>query len=534
MQSFIIALLICSVSMSVLALFYMAITPLLARRYSEKGRYYAWLIIVVGLIIPFRPQFDYAIVKVDMPSEVMAPIIQIGNGTPVAVPDVNPVLPPAEPSILWWQIIAAVWLAGMMAFLAYHAIKHYHFVKITGRWSKQITDGQPLSTLRRLNSEMDISKHIDLYLCPCVGSPMMTGFVKPRILLPKADFVQDELCFILKHELVHYKRKDLLYKYLILAATAIHWFNPIVYLMAKAIATECELSCDAEVVRSTDADTRQHYSETIIGVVKYQSKLKTALSTNFYGGKKGMKKRIFSIMDTRRKKAGIAIICAALVVTIGTGFTFAAQAKQIDMSIEQLDRQLNEQGKNDDSRSMISRVDEETGQTFYSWDNGQTWTPLTDKEYEAMFPSPDIEWWNYEEYKAWLDNEKMQLQDMIGEKGWNPSEGWYTFTQEHYDARIALYEETLQEIKNGIVVSKAVNGSTDSIISYDPKDIEAGTGGHAYTLTISLENGEEISFGPYETKEEILSKATPYCEAQVKAGNMTQSEFDEILSKYKD
>jgi len=131
----------------------------------------------------------------------------------------------------------------------------------------------------------------------------MIGFVNPRILLPKSDIEEDELRFILRHELVHYKRKDLWYKCLVLIATAIHWFNPIVYLMAEAIDILCEMSCDAEVIRSTDADTRQHYSETIIGVVKYQSKMKTALSTNFYGGKKGMKNRIFSIMDTGKKRA---------------------------------------------------------------------------------------------------------------------------------------------------------------------------------------------------------------------------------------
>jgi len=153
---------------------------------------------------------------------------------------------------------------------------------------------------------------------------MMIGFVNPRILLPKTDLAKDELRFILKHELVHYKRKDLWYKCLVLIATAVHWFNPIYYFMAKAIEVLCEISCDAEVVRSTDADTRQHYSETIIGVVKYQSKMKTALSTNFYGGKNGMKKRIFSIMDAGKKKAGVAVICAALFVTVGTGFAVAA------------------------------------------------------------------------------------------------------------------------------------------------------------------------------------------------------------------
>jgi len=332
MQSFMVMLLTCSVTMSALALFYMAVTPLLAKRYSEKGRYYAWLIIVIGLIIPFRPHFDNAVVKVDVPSETTAPIIQIGNGTPVTVPDVNTTFPSTLPSVSWWQIAAAVWLAGVIAFLAYHIIKHYCFVKMVKRWSENVTDKQPVTLLQSLKSEMGISTQINLYRCSSIGSPMMIGFVNPRILLPKADFAQDELRFILKHELVHYKRKDLYYKSLVLIATAIHWFNPIVYLMAKAIDVLCETSCDTEVVRSTDADMRQHYSETIIGVVKYQSKLKTALSTNFYGGKKGMKNRISSIMDTTTKKAGVAVLSLVLVGVMATGFVTVAYASNISQA----------------------------------------------------------------------------------------------------------------------------------------------------------------------------------------------------------
>jgi beta-lactamase regulating signal transducer with metallopeptidase domain len=60
MQSFVIALLTCSVAMSALALLYLALTPLLAKRYSARGRYYAWLIILIGLIVPFRPLFSKA------------------------------------------------------------------------------------------------------------------------------------------------------------------------------------------------------------------------------------------------------------------------------------------------------------------------------------------------------------------------------------------------------------------------------------------------------------------------------------------
>ncbi|MDR0273418.1 MAG: M56 family metallopeptidase [Clostridiales bacterium] len=337
MQSFLITLLICSVTMSALALLYMACTPFLAKHYSERGRYYAWLIIVIGLIIPFRPQWGNAIVSVDIPINTETPIVQMDGGAPNTFsPSLT--LPPIENSAVseadtainiswaWWQIAAAVWLAGVIVFIAYHGIKHYRFIKISRRWSEEITDEKTLSLFESLKSEMRIKKRIPLYMCPCVGSPMMIGIFKPRMFLPTVELAQDELSFILKHELVHYKRKDLLYKHLVIAATAIHWFNPVVYLIAKAINALCEMSCDTDVVQSADMDTRQSYSETIIGVVKYQSKLKTALSTNFYGGKKGMKNRITSIMDTSKKRAGAIILAGALILTLGTSAILATNA----------------------------------------------------------------------------------------------------------------------------------------------------------------------------------------------------------------
>lgn len=329
MQDFIIALLICSVTMSVLALFYMSVTPPLARRYSVTGRYYVWLVIVIGLIIPFRPQFNNAIVKIDMPRNTVVPVIQTGNKASAATAVPNTV-PSVLENISWWHIIAAVWLAGMIIFFAYHVIRHYRFLKLISHWSKNITDEQTLTLFRNLKTQMGLTKNLGLQLCDSVGSPMLIGFANPRILLPKADFEEAELCLILKHELIHYKRRDLWYKCLVLTATAIHWFNPIIYLMARVIDIQCELSCDKEVVRSADADTRKYYIEAIIGVIREQSKLKTALSTNFYGGKKGMKRRIFSIMDMSKRRTGAVIFCGALILTIGTGFAFSADAKTLD------------------------------------------------------------------------------------------------------------------------------------------------------------------------------------------------------------
>ncbi|MOA56927.1 hypothetical protein D3C78_1810110 [compost metagenome] len=81
-----------------------------------------------------------------------------------------------------------------------------------------------------------------------------------------------------------------------------------------------------------------------------------------------------------------------------------------------------------------------------------------------------MEWWSYEEYKAWLENEKKELSQIIGDKGWNPTEGWYTWTQEKVDEAIARYEETLEDIKNGVLLSKSLDGNSDVVLSFTQLD----------------------------------------------------------------
>lgn len=325
MQNFMITLLTCSATMSAIALLYMALTPLLSKRYSPKGRYYTWLVVVLGLIIPFRPHLGSALVNVNVPAEMALPNMQTGHVAPTIEPISTAQRSFAAPSLSIWQILTLVWLVGALVFLLTHAVKYRRFMKLVDRWCEDIADGYvALSVLEKVKAEMGIADQIGLQICPSIGSPMLVGFAHPKILLPDTDFAEEELRFIIAHELVHHKRKDLYYKVLVLVATAIHWFNPAVYIAAKAIDAECELSCDDEVIRSTDAVARQHYSKTILGVVKYQSRFRTALSTNFYGGKKGMKKRIFSIMDIRNKKTGTVILCAVLILTLGTGLALAA------------------------------------------------------------------------------------------------------------------------------------------------------------------------------------------------------------------
>ena len=121
--------------------------------------------------------------------------------------------------------------------------------------------------------------------------------------------------------------------------------------------------------------------------------------------------------------------------------------------------------------TLMSYVDPADGRTYYSFDGGKTFEPLTDAEFEARFPTPDVVWWTYDEYKAWLDNEKVELQSLLGQ-----TDGDYTWTQQKIDETIALYESILQDIQNGVLYSKTVDGSDDVMLSMNPADIAQTAG----------------------------------------------------------
>ena len=142
---------------------------------------------------------------------------------------------------------------------------------------------------------------------------------------------------------------------------------------------------------------------------------------------------------------------------------------------ELVDRSMNARYEvTSEDGSLMSYVDPDDGKTYYSFDGGKTFEPLTDAEFEARYPTPVIEWWTYDGYKAWLEQEKVTLQSLIGETGMTGGVE-FTWTQEKVDETIALYESILADIQNGILYSKTVDGSDDVMLVMNPADIAMST-----------------------------------------------------------
>lgn len=190
------------------------------------------------------------------------------------------------------------------------------FRKKALRWSKRPADAQIINMLHGIAADMGLKKEITVLISKGISSPLMTGFSKSLLFLPNECYSDTDLNFILRHELTHYKRRDLWYKLFLVIVNAVHWFNPFVYLLFREASADLELSCDDKVINGLSNDERRTYSETILASITAQKSFKTVLSTYFYGGQKTMESRFINIFDTKKKRNG-AVALLAVMLTVG-------------------------------------------------------------------------------------------------------------------------------------------------------------------------------------------------------------------------
>ena len=284
-------------------------------RYAARWKYWVWLVLAVRLVLPWNilpdtairvPQHTATTAQVQTPLPAAPETTSPAAPTLPASPAPAPVLPdPAD-------LLAALWLTGAAAVLGVQLAGYLRARRRLLRNAQYPQDGPAADALHALEP----SGRVRLAVCPAADSPLLLGFVHPVLVLPEQSFTRQELDFILRHELCHYRRRDLWYKLLLALACSLHWFNPLVWWMSRQASADLELSCDDRVVRDLSIPSRRAYAETILSCIRPGS-APAALSTAFQGGKPALRRRFANLFDTRKKAAGwgalaVLAVCAVL------------------------------------------------------------------------------------------------------------------------------------------------------------------------------------------------------------------------------
>ncbi|MCM1123214.1 MAG: M56 family metallopeptidase [Eubacterium sp.] len=343
-----------SLSGTLLILLLFLCRPLYQNRLSKRWQYYIWLLVIARLLLPFSPRTslignlfrqaeqkinESSIAPTDTSTTTENPLHWPGTLNPrmadTKIADTNnadtdtpntsaadtdaanidstdariPVTPtaptsgtteislPTETSTNLPQILCVLWLFVALLLLVRKITVYQSFVKYIDAGSKPVDDIAMLERFGQIMNDNHIKANVDLRINSLVSSPLLIGFTHARIVLPSASLPQDDFYYTILHELTHYQRRDMFYKWLVQLTICLHWFNPFVRLMEHEIHRFCELSCDERIMKMLPDKARKSYGDTLLNAIGAGGSYKDTLaSVTLNESKKLLKGRLDAIM----------------------------------------------------------------------------------------------------------------------------------------------------------------------------------------------------------------------------------------------
>ena len=173
--------------------------------------------------------------------------------------------PVESEKIPWIDIFSKIWLGGFLVWIASVLASYCIFLFRKRKNSLSLLENSALESVKK---ELHIKRKIRLRIDHSTDSPMLVGYFFPVIYLPDRKFDPEKEKMVFRHELTHYKRGDLYFKWLAALVNAIHWFNPFAYLLSAGVSQSCEVACDMAVIRNLKPDEQKLYMNTILDLIE--------------------------------------------------------------------------------------------------------------------------------------------------------------------------------------------------------------------------------------------------------------------------
>lgn len=331
-----------------------ALVPLILRRLMKK-RYPARMVCVVWAILALRLLIPVQLTLPQAPVQVMPRTSYVVQSDQTAFRQAG--LPVTQTPTRWvtgtqaqtlsaadtgtvktvdiTDILLTLWLAGVIACVLWQGIGYYRLIRSLKGKSRSVERADLHTILQEQCADLVIDREIPLRVSSAADCPMLAGFIHPTLYLPDERISRTDAAFIFRHELTHYKHGDLWLKLLLLAARCLHWFNPLVHLIARFAQEDIEAACDDAVVRGHDGAYRRAYGETILRSAIAQAQKRKALVSCFGDDKKTLMRRFEGLFDKSVKKRGVALVVMIAVLVASLGCVVAVGEKKPNQTTEE-------------------------------------------------------------------------------------------------------------------------------------------------------------------------------------------------------
>ena len=276
-------------------------------------------------------------------SNIDVPAGAIPTGDTGAAPDVQPAVSAAPTA---WQKIkdtiksidipalsASIWIICALGIVGLNIIKMMIFALYKGE--KTIINSSINDAFLRAKAKLGIKTPVEIAISKKTAVPIAYGLLSPKILVPESIFRHMDSAkieLILMHELMHIKRLDILKNYLWLAAKAMYWFNPLVWIAHRLYVSDTEIVCDYHVMKRLNNDEKIHYSQSLLDAAKLMNKghlYSAPYMLSFCESETKLRRRIMNILQPiKQSKKQTAVLAILITVLAFASFTTACQTVQ--------------------------------------------------------------------------------------------------------------------------------------------------------------------------------------------------------------
>lgn len=233
--------------------------------------------------------------------------------------------------------VFALWAAGACFFFARDLIAYLRLR--AGLKAESVpTDPEDLAVFRQMYGQLEGLCPVQLASSVAAQTPMLLGVLRPVLVLPARPYCKQgygaELRLLLRHEMTHYRRRDLWYKWFLLAVRAVHWFNPVLPLLLRAIEQDCEKACDEAVTEGMSPALRRRYGSTLLTFAAADRLPAGAGATTLACNEKEvLRQRLQGILTPHRadlRSAALTLALALLLAGCGAALGAATQQAQAE------------------------------------------------------------------------------------------------------------------------------------------------------------------------------------------------------------
>lgn len=327
-------ILMMSLSGTIVVALYYVLNPLMTKYMTAVWRYRFLKMALLFYLFPFA---EFKFIFFNLIEKVFGRRLSLMNEIPQVINRAQAILITADgrvslPKIMRNLLVLLVLMACCTIIII--TVKLYKYFRVKHILMHYESESEPPKNLKalfeELKTEQKVSGQTKLFMSSYLDTPFTLGLISPKVIIPRRliDMDETDLRYVIKHELVHIKNKDLVYKSLGLLVMAIHWFNPVCILLLNELSNMAEICCDKQVVGGEDECVVKRYGLLLIELATDygdDKSYKNILSIGFVSrNAKRMIRRIKEMKRRERMKKGFVLLTLVMVFTMALSTTIFA------------------------------------------------------------------------------------------------------------------------------------------------------------------------------------------------------------------